>query len=97
MKISISGIRGIFNEDLTIHEISRFSRIFGSYLKENFAVTNCVVARDSRPSGKLIAEVVTGSLLEQGINVYDLGVAPTPILFREARKFTGGVNGYRIS
>lgn len=91
MKISISGIRGIFNEDLGIQEISRFSRIFGSYLKDNFAGTNCVIARDSRPSGELIAEVVTGSLLEQGIDVYDLGVAPTPILFREARKYAGGL------
>lgn len=91
MKISISGIRGIFNEDLGIQEISRFSRIFGSYLKNNCAGTNCVIARDSRPSGELIAEVVTGSLLEQGIDVYDLGVAPTPILFREARKYTGGL------
>ena len=91
MKISISGIRGIFNEDLSIQEIARFSRIFGSYLKDKFPVTNCVIARDSRPSGRLISEVVTGSLLEQGIDVYDLGVAPTPILFREARKYTGGL------
>jgi phosphomannomutase len=91
VKISISGIRGIFNEDLSMQEISRFSRIFGSYLKDKFPVTNCVIARDSRPSGRLISEVVTGSLLEQGIDVYDLGVAPTPILFREARKYTGGL------
>jgi phosphomannomutase len=91
VKISISGIRGIFNEDLSIQEIARFSRIFGSYLKDKFPVTNCVIARDSRPSGRLISEVVTGSLLEQGIDVYDLGVAPTPILFREARKYTGGL------
>lgn len=91
MKISISGIRGIFNEDLSIQEIARFSRIFGSYLKDKFPVTNCVIARDSRPSGRLISEVVTGSLLEQGIDVYDLGAAPTPILFREARKYTGGL------
>jgi phosphomannomutase len=74
-----------------MQEISRFSRIFGSYLKDKFPVTNCVIARDSRPSGRLISEVVTGSLLEQGIDVYDLGVAPTPILFREARKYTGGL------
>ncbi|HSA74837.1 MAG TPA: hypothetical protein VLE21_01470 [Candidatus Nitrosocosmicus sp.] len=91
MKISISGIRGIFNEDLSIQEIARFSRLFGSYLKDKFPVTNCVIARDSRPSGRLISEVVTGSLLEQGIDVYDLGAAPTPILFREARKYTGGL------
>ena len=91
MKISISGIRGIFNEDLSIQDIARFSRIFGSYLKDKFPITNCVIARDTRPSGRLISEVVTGSLLEQGIDVYDLGVAPTPILFREARKYTGGL------
>ncbi|MDQ2684592.1 MAG: phosphomannomutase [Thermoproteota archaeon] len=91
MKISISGIRGIFNQDLSIQEIARFSRTFGSYLKDNFTVRNCVIARDSRPSGKLIAEVVAGSLLEQGIHVYDMGVAPTPVLFREARKYTGGL------
>ena len=91
MKISISGIRGIFNQDLSIQEIARFSRTFGSYLKDNFTVRNCVIARDSRPSGKIIAEIVAGSLLEQGIHVYDMGVAPTPVLFREARKYTGGL------
>jgi phosphomannomutase len=91
VKISISGIRGIFNEDLSIQEIARFSRIFGSYLKDKFSITNCVIARDTRPSGRLISDVVIGSLLEQGIDVYDLGVAPTPILFREARKYTGGL------
>ncbi len=91
MKISISGIRGVFNQDLSVQEIARFSRIFGSYLKNNFTVKNCVIARDSRPSGRLIAEVVTGCLMEQGIDVYDMGVAPTPVLFREARKYTGGL------
>lgn len=91
MKISISGIRGIFGQDLTIKEIARFTRTFGSYLNDNYDKKKCVIARDSRPSGKLINDVVIGCLLEQGISVYDLGVAPTPVLFRESRMYSGGL------
>lgn len=91
MKISISGIRGIFGEDLSIQEIANFSRIYGSYLKDNSHQLTCVIARDSRPSGGLIADIVVGCLLEQGINVYDLGIVPTPVLFRESRKFSGAM------
>ena len=91
MKISISGIRGIFGEDLSIQEIARFSRVYGSYLKNNYDIPTCVIARDSRPSGGIITDIVTGCLLEQGINVYDLDIAPTPVLFRESRKYSGAL------
>ena len=91
MKISISGIRGIFGDDLNLQEISRLSRLFSSYLYNNFDYPSCVIARDSRPSGKIIRDVVIGCLLEQGINVYDLGIAPTPVLFRESRKYSGSI------
>jgi len=91
VKISISGIRGIFGDDLNLQEISRLSRLFSSYLYNNFDYPSCVVARDSRESGKIICDVVVGCLLEQGINVYDLGIAPTPVLFRESRKYSGSI------
>ena len=91
MKISISGIRGIFGEDLSIQEIARFSRVYGSYLKNNYDIPTCVIARDSRPSGGIITDIVTGCLLEQGINVYDLDIAPTPVLFRESRRYSGAL------
>jgi phosphomannomutase len=91
VKISISGIRGIFGDDLNLQEISRLSRLFSSYLYNNFDHPSCVVARDSRESGKIICDVVVGCLLEQGINVYDLGIAPTPVLFRESRKYGGSI------
>ena len=91
MKISISGIRGIFGDDLNLQEISRLSRLFQPYLYNNFDYPSCVVARDSRESGKIICDVVVGCLLEQGINVYDLGIAPTPVLFRESRKYSGSI------
>ncbi len=91
MKVSISGIRGIFGDDLSLQEVSRFSRLFGSYIRNNFDQLSCAIARDSRQSGNIICNVVIGCLLEQGINVYDLGVVPTPVLFRESRKYSGSI------
>lgn len=92
MKVSISGIRGIFGDDLSLQEISKFTRLFSSYIHNNFDQLSCVIARDSRQSGKIISDIVIGSLLEQGINVYDLGIIPTPVLFRESRKYSGTIS-----
>jgi phosphomannomutase len=91
VKISISGIRGLFGDDLNLQEISRLSRLFSSYLYNNFDHPSCVIARDTRESGKIIHDVVVGCLLEQGIDIYNLGIAPTPVLFRESRKFSGSI------
>jgi phosphomannomutase len=87
LKISISGIRGIYGQDLNLQEVDRFSRLFAGSIKSG----KCVVARDTRPSGRIISQVVAAGLMSQGINVYDLGIAPTPAVFREARNFGSGV------
>ncbi len=81
MKVSISGIRGIFNEDLKLNDILQFSRGFGKLIDKK-----CILARDTRDSSKIISEVAAAALMEQGIDVYNLGIAPTPFAFREARK-----------
>jgi phosphomannomutase len=89
MKISVSGVRGIYGSDLNLHEIIKFSRLFASCLVK--PRTKCVLARDSRHSGRIIQQVVSASLMEQGIDVYDLRVAPTPVVFKEAQKYGAGV------
>ena len=89
MKISVSGVRGIYGSDLNLHEIIKFSRLFASCLVK--PRTRCVLARDSRRSGRIIQQVVSASLMEQGIDVYDLQVAPTPVVFKEAQKYGAGV------
>ncbi len=86
MKVSISGIRGIYGQDLTLNEVSRFSSLFAGV-----AGQKCVLARDTRPSGRIISQVVSASLISSGVDVYDLGVAPTPAAFREAKKHGAGV------
>ncbi|HEX7031662.1 MAG TPA: hypothetical protein VF172_01550 [Nitrososphaera sp.] len=87
MKVSISGVRGIYGQDLNLHEVSRFAGQFASIVKSG----KCIVARDTRPSGRIIAETVAASLMAGGVDVYNLGVAPTPAAFREARRYGAGV------
>ena len=89
MKISISGVRGIYGRDLTLHEVSRFTRLFaGSLIKPG---GTCVLGSDTRPSSRLIAQFAAANLMESGIDVYNLGMAPTPIVFRESRKYAAGL------
>ena len=87
MKISISGIRGIFGKDLTLRDVLKFSKNFSVLISSK----KCVIATDTRPSGRIIVETVKAGLMESGIDVYDLGVVPTPIAFRESRKYGAGL------
>lgn len=86
MKISISGIRGIYDDDLSLHDGVKFSRLFGSYISK-LGTSTCLLARDTRPSSDVLLKVVCAGLMEQGINIFNLNVAPTPIAFRESRKY----------
>jgi phosphomannomutase len=87
MKISISGVRGVYGQDLNLQEVNRFAGQFACLIKSSM----CVVARDTRPSSTIIAQIVIASLMAAGINVYNLGIAPTPAAFREARKYGAGI------
>ncbi|MBD0327752.1 MAG: phosphomannomutase, partial [Pyrinomonadaceae bacterium] len=87
MKISISGVRGIYGQDLNLHEVNKFASQFAGLIKSS----KCVVARDTRPSSTIIAQTVVASLIAGGIDVYNLGIAPTPAAFREARKYGAGI------
>jgi phosphomannomutase len=87
VKISISGVRGIYGQDLNLHEVNRFAGLFAGFIKSG----KCVVARDTRPSSAIIAQLVSASLMAVGIDVYNLGIAPTPAAFREARKYGASI------
>ena len=87
MKISISGVRGIFGNDLSPKDILRFTTNFSSLIKSG----KCVVGSDTRPTGKIIMNYVTAALMQCGIQVYNLGIVPTPVVFKEARKYGSGI------
>ena len=87
MKKTISGIRGIFGKDLHLKDVIEFSNNFSSLIKSQ----KCVVGRDTRPTGKMIQETISAVLMKNGIDVFDLGMVPTPVVFREARKYGAGI------
>jgi phosphomannomutase len=89
VKISVSGIRGVYGRDLSLHNLSRFTRLFASCLIKGRC--SCVLASDTRPSSRLISQFVAANLMQQGTNVYSLGIAPTPMVFRESRKYGAGI------
>jgi phosphomannomutase len=89
MKISISGIRGIYgHNDLNLYAITKFSRLFAFCIIK--AGGKCVLGRDTRRSSRIIAQTVTAALMEEGVDIYDLNVAPTPMVFHESRKYGAG-------
>jgi phosphomannomutase len=89
MKVSISGIRGVYGNDFRATDVSKFTKSFAATLiKSN---NSCIVSRDTRPSGQILAYATLVSLLEQGVQVFYLDIAPTPVTFREARRHKGGI------
>ncbi|MFB3040999.1 MAG: hypothetical protein ACE1ZS_04210 [Candidatus Poribacteria bacterium] len=75
MKKSISGVRGIIGVDLTLKDVLRFCNNFSALIKSK----KCVVANDTRPSSDMISETAIASLLQNGIDVFNLKMSPTPI------------------
>lgn len=82
MLASVSGIRGIFNQDLSLSDIVRLSSNFASSERS----MTFLMGRDTRRTGDIIAKSVAGVLLARGAHVVDFGTISTPALFRESLK-----------
>lgn len=87
MKITISGIRGVFGDDLTPNDVIKYCNNFTALVKSK----KCVIGYDTRPSSNIMMNNVVASLMQCGIEVYNLGMVPTPVVFRESRKYGAGV------
>ena len=87
MKKTISGIRGIVGNDFTLKDTMYFCHNFSKLIKSK----KCVIGRDTRPSGSMIMKSAIAILIKNGIDVYNLEIAPTPVVFREARKYGSGL------
>ncbi len=87
MKKTISGIRGIVGDDFNLKDTLFFCNNFSSLIESK----KCVLGKDTRPSGTMIKETASAALMKNGVNVYDLGTAPTPVVFRESRRYGAGI------
>ena len=84
LMISVSGIRGIVGESLTPGVLTTFSQAFAAWLHTQGKPEGedirpkIVIGRDTRPTGKVIGDLVGSTLALCGCRVIDLGVATTP-------------------
>jgi len=86
---SISGIRGIIGSGLTPQRIVNYASAFAHWVDDS----RVVVGRDSRPTGPIIRQLVIATLRSKGIEVCDIGIAPTPTLqwMTERLDASGGI------
>ena len=70
-----SGIRGLFNECVTPELALRVGRAVGTYLGGG----TVVVGMDTRTSSETLKRALVSGLLSTGIDVIDIGLAPTPL------------------
>ena len=87
MKISISGIRGVYGKDFIPSDVIKFCDGFSRLIKNG----KCVIGRDTRITGEMIEKLVSATMLERGIDVYNLGIIPTPVVFRKAKEIGAGI------
>lgn len=87
MKKTISGIRGIFGEDLNLKDVLEFCNNFSSLIESK----KCVIGKDTRPSGPMVKDAASASLMKNGIDIFNLETVPTPVVFRESRNYGAGL------
>ena len=80
---SISGIRGTIGgevgDSLTSLDIVRFTASYASFIRKQSNSSNVIIiGRDARISGKMISNIVSGTLMGCGFDVLDIGLSTTP-------------------
>ncbi len=90
---SFSGIRGIFDQDITQEIIKKYTLSYSNFLKKSSPSPLVILGMDTRPSSSSIKEDMKSIFLEQGIKVYDVGFNTTPSIQHGVRhyKADGGV------
>jgi phosphomannomutase len=102
---SISGIRGTIGGKpgggLTPPDIVRFTTAYASWLIKHqkseqpaaLATYKVVIGRDARLSGRMVSDLVSGTLAGCGIDVIDLGLSTTPTVEMAVTEFqaNGGI------
>lgn len=96
---SISGIRGTIGgqvgDGLSGVDVVRFTAAYASYIKKESGKERgtIVVGRDGRLSGKMVSNLVIGTLMSMGFDVINIGMASTPTteLAVTGEKADGGI------
>lgn len=77
LMVSVSGMRGIVGKDLTPELVARHAAALGAWARAN-GKPLVVIGRDARTSGPMFTRAAIAGLMSVGVDVIDVGVAPTP-------------------
>ncbi len=90
LMVSVSGIRGIVGDGLDPHTIVKYTSAYADFCGEG----DIVIGSDGRISGKMVKEIIVGTLLAKGNNVIDIGICPTPTVLYNVNKLkaAGGIS-----
>lgn len=73
-------IRGVVTDTLTPDVVREIGRAYGSECLER-GMKTAVVARDGRLSGPDLVNALSEGIVSTGLNVIDIGMVPTPVLY----------------
>ena len=82
-------IRGIIDQTLDASVAKSIGQAFGSQMRE-LGETVIVIGRDGRLSGPNLIEALAEGLLSTGIDVIDLGMVATPMVYFGANQTIEG-------
>ncbi|MDR2409761.1 MAG: phosphoglucosamine mutase [Bacteroidales bacterium] len=96
---SISGIRGtiggVTGNNLTPIDIVKFTAAYSAVLRKqrNKQQLSIVIGRDARVSGEMITKLISGTLMNMGVHVIDIGLSTTPTVEMEviSQQADGGI------
>ena len=74
-------VRGIVDADLTVEAAEAIGGAYAALMLERGVAGTVAVGRDNRPSGDKLRDALVKGLTESGVDVLDVGVVPTPVLY----------------
>ena len=77
----------MYGKDFFPEDVIKFCNGFSKLIKTG----KCAIGMDTRETGEMIGKLVSATLLERGIDVYNLGITPTPVVFRKAKEVGAGI------
>lgn len=84
-RFGTDGLRGVANGNLTPEVALSLGQAAGRYLKEAGLPLKAVIGRDTRKSGPMLSSALIAGLTGAGIDVTDIGIAPTPTVSHAVR------------
>lgn len=74
-------IRGVVDRDLTVEAARAIGHAYAGLMRRRGVTGEVAIGRDNRPSGTKLRDALVAGLTECGVDVVDIGVVPTPLLY----------------